>query len=453
MHVLLALAAWIVLTLASTIIHRLAWHPSGDLPAQQSIFGEHLCKLLCNLSQLAALPGWLVMWLGFGRFAGPYSAAAAYAIGWGCWAAGWIGVTALRRWLRTCRTPTAVLTRPDAAPSTVPTGPSASTPPPGTTLPEPVPASGPAEPSGQHRSRRGFLVDASLVSTALIGLAGTGAATLATPWALTVRRYRVPIRGLPKELSGLRIVQLTDTHLGPRISSDFIEEAVRLARSLKPDLFLLTGDYVHMGPQHIAPAAELFRPLTEPGAARLGVLGVLGNHDHYADGEAMSRALRGVGVTMIENTRVYLDAATRTISRAAPGGPSLCIAGVGDLLEGTVDVRAALGGVGRELPRLLLSHNPDVAELPAVAGDGISSFGPRIDLMISGHTHGGQVRLPVIGAPGVPSRYGQKYAQGLVEGPACRVLVSAGIGMSALPIRFGVPPEIVEIELVAATDP
>jgi predicted MPP superfamily phosphohydrolase len=94
------------------------------------------------------------------------------------------------------------------------------------------------------------------------------------------------------------------------------------------------------------------------------------------------------------------------------------------------------------MPRLLLSHNPDVAEEKAFVGSGL-----RVDLMVSGHTHGGQIYIPGLGAPFVPSRYGQKYAQGLVQGPTCPVFVCRGLGLSTLPLRVGVPPEIAVLEL------
>jgi predicted MPP superfamily phosphohydrolase len=97
------------------------------------------------------------------------------------------------------------------------------------------------------------------------------------------------------------------------------------------------------------------------------------------------------------------------------------------------------------MPRLLLSHNPDVAEAP-----GLVRGGRLVDLMLCGHTHGGQIALPGLGTPITNSRYGQTYAQGLIEGPVCAVFVCRGIGVSALPLRLGVPPEIAVLELRSA---
>jgi predicted MPP superfamily phosphohydrolase len=304
------------------------------------------------------------------------------------------------------------------------------------------PAGAPKSQTAPDPSRRRFLVDAPLAAAVFVPTGAVVKSTLVDPWRLALRRYTVPIRGLPPALDGVRLAQLSDTHLGPRVPAAFLRRAVTTALDLKPDVFLLTGDYIMSGAMRIGPAAELFRPLIATGRP---VIGVLGNHDWYGNGPAMSAALTAIGVRMIDNGRVFLDAGTRTIGDA-PGAQTLCIAGVGDYLTDKVDVHAAIGNLPADLPRLLVSHNPDVAELPVFLGRGA----PRVDLMISGHTHGGQVMLPFIGAPMVPSRYGQKYLGGVVQGPAFPVLISRGVGMSILPLRFGVPPEVVEITLTRA---
>jgi uncharacterized protein len=168
----------------------------------------------------------------------------------------------------------------------------------------------------------------------------------------------------------------------------------------------------------------------------------------------MHQALSAIGVTMLDNRRVFLSSRTRRISRephTLVPGESLCFAGLGDLEQGTVDFASALGGLPARLPRVVLAHQPDTAEHPALlageAGDGTPY---RIDLMLCGHTHGGQVALPFTGPLIVPSRFGDKYARGLVQASACPVLVSAGIGLSLVPVRFGVPPEVVLVRLERA---
>ena len=172
---------------------------------------------------------------------------------------------------------------------------------------------------------------------------------------------------------------------------------------------------------------------------RLGVLAVLGNHDHWEGAAACRAAFARGGVRLLDRDRVFLGPGGIT---EAPTEDTICLAGLADLWEEQHDPREPLDQVPEGMPRLLLSHNPDYAELlPA---------GLRVDLMLSGHTHGGQVRLPWVGTPKIPSRYGQKYAGGLCQGPTCPVLVSRGVGMGFLPVRLGVPPEMSLITLTRA---
>lgn len=297
---------------------------------------------------------------------------------------------------------------------------------------------GPADPS-----RRAFLAKGGL-GIAGIGLsAGPAYATIAEPWDLRVDRLTVPVRGLPPSLDGLRVVQISDTHMGPRVPRSFIASAVRRAIELGPDLIALTGDYVCIDRAYLDDSVEVFRPLI--GVARFGVVGVLGNHDHWIDAPGVAAGLSALGVRMIDNDRVFVDAGSDG-QRETPGPESLAVVGLGDLIGDEIRPDRAFRGVPDAMPRLVLAHHPDTAELPAFA----PGVAPRVDLMICGHTHGGQVKLPVLGTPCVPSDYGSKYAAGLVEGPSCRVLVSRGVGMSILPVRFGVPPEINLITLTRA---
>lgn len=387
------LASWAVLTGLGLLVHFLAWKIGAGSPRPALLHSAG------NALHVLTAPGWAVVRVTFGGWSVSSWAGPATAIGIGCavWVAGVWAYLALRG--RTRRTG--------------------------------------GKATGPNPARRRFLTDAPAAAAGLTGAGLLVQSAFVEPWALTIRSYRIPIDGLPSALDGLRLVQISDTHLGPRIPASFIRSAVDRALALAPDIFLLTGDYIHNGAAYIVPAAELFRPLV---AAGRPVVGVLGNHDWYGGGREMSRALAAIGVRMIDNGRVWLDAGSRT---AVPDPPdqALCIAGVGDLMQDTVDPDAALGGVPDPVPRLLLSHNPDAAEL---------RIGHRVDLMISGHTHGGQVRLPLIGTPIVPSRYGSKYAGGLVRGPAFPVLISRGVGMSILPVRLGVPPELVEITLTRA---
>ncbi len=262
-----------------------------------------------------------------------------------------------------------------------------------------------------------------------------------TPWDLTTVEYRVALPDLPGELRGMRVVQLSDLHVGRLVPTAFVARAVEAARRLEPDLVVLTGDYVDSGTEFIGEAA---RALSELRRGGVPAAAVLGNHDWYVCGVTIRRALEDVGIAVIDNSRVFFDGSTRTLV-ASPRSPrALCVAGLGDLQEDRIDPAGALQGVPGRMPRLVLAHNPDSAETDQVRD------GPRIDLMLAGHTHGGQIRLPVLGTPVTMSRYGSKYAGGLIRGPSCRVIVSRGVGMTLMPVRWCVPPEVVCVRLEAA---
>jgi predicted MPP superfamily phosphohydrolase len=283
-----------------------------------------------------------------------------------------------------------------------------------------------------HPSRRNLLVAAKRVVVAGV-VAGGAYPFFVEPRRLAITRRAFPVRNLPPELDGLRVVQLTDIHLGPWNSVGYVRDVVAAANSLDPDLVALTGDYVLRSSDYVAPAAATLAGLR----AKVGVVGVLGNHDWWEDGPLSHRELTRVGVRMVDNARVFV-----TPSRQLTDSPQegLCVAGVGDLYTNRQLYDQALGGLPGDMPRLLLSHNPDVAEERPFVTSGL-----RVDLMLSGHTHGGQIRLPVIGAPVTMSRYGQKYLRGLVQGPACPVYISRGLGMAMLPVRLGSVPEIAVI--------
>jgi hypothetical protein len=250
-----------------------------------------------------------------------------------------------------------------------------------------------------------------------------------------VTRRQIPIANLPPSLDGLRIVQLTDIHHCRWTSVQWLRGIVDATNALAPDVVALTGDYVYRGLQYVEPAAMELGKLR----ARIGVVGVMGNHDWWQNGELTKLAFARAGIPLIDNARRFVTPDRKLVASSKSG---LCLAGVGDFWEDVCLYDDALGGVPGGMPRVLLSHNPDVAEQSEFVASG-----HRVDLMLSGHTHGGQVRLPGIGTPVTNSVYGQKYASGLVEGPVCPVYVSRGLGMTAMPIRFGVRPEIAVIEL------
>ena len=264
---------------------------------------------------------------------------------------------------------------------------------------------------------------------------GFGYSIVWEPGELRVTHRSFPIRDLPESLDRLRVLQFSDLHHGPWLGLDHVRDVVRRANALRPDVILLTGDYISDSPRYIEPAVEALSALR----ANVGIVGVLGNHDWWDHGRPMKAAFARHGLPLIDNDRLFITPDRMIVGRATEG---VCLAGVGDLWEDAQDFRAALGGLPESMPRLLLSHNPDTAEEP-----GFLLAHARVDLMISGHTHGGQVWVPGLGTPILPSKFGQKYAAGLVQGPQCPVFISRGIGVSGLPVRFGVPPELVMMEL------
>jgi predicted MPP superfamily phosphohydrolase len=269
-------------------------------------------------------------------------------------------------------------------------------------------------------SRRGLLAAAG---AAALGV--TLDAYLIEPRWIEVTRRTLRIPGLPEALKGFRIVHVADFHLGNKISFDYLRGAVERAAGLRPDVLAITGDFVHHGMPY--DPKELVR-MMEPAAARLGVLGVLGNHDMAWRPERISDPLN-------QDTSVDLiDGQTRIIEA---NGARIQFMGVTDLESLDKGELASLAGQADPgLTRILLQHNPDLAE---DLGDEM----PKPHLQLSGHTHGGQVLLP--GISRIPSEHGWKFAQGFVHGASHPVYVTRGIGghsvIGGVP-RFLCRPEI-----------
>jgi predicted MPP superfamily phosphohydrolase len=221
-----------------------------------------------------------------------------------------------------------------------------------------------------------------------------------------------------------RIAVISDLHGGaPYINEEKIDRVVALANRAQPDIVLLTGDYVtkgELGSWHmpIETIAAHLKALHAP----LGVYAVLGNHDRWIDAMRIEHALNHAGIAVLE------DRAARIGIR----GHVLNLAGISDYNAGPHVVGGAMLGIPADERALCFTHSPDVfPELPRTCA-----------LTLAGHTHGGQVKLPFFGRLIVPSRYGQRYAAGLVEEDGKQLFVSSGIGTSIIPIRVGVRPEV-----------
>jgi predicted MPP superfamily phosphohydrolase len=248
------------------------------------------------------------------------------------------------------------------------------------------------------------------------------------PARLVVREQELDVPNWPEQLAGLRVALISDLHIGaPHWDLQRLAELVQEANLRQPELVLLAGDYLFTGarfgrwvePESIA--AELSQ-LKAP----LGTLAVLGNHEWWSDAQRVRRALQQRGIVVLDNQ----------VQRLA-GNVPFYVAGIGDPFTGNDDVEGTLALVPPATPFLVLVHGPDV--FPQV--------GPRAALTLAGHTHGGQVWLPFVGRPIVPSSYGQRYAAGHVVEGGRHLFVTTGVGTSILPVRFGVPPEIVLLNL------
>ena len=251
---------------------------------------------------------------------------------------------------------------------------------------------------------------------------------LEAKWVRLTRQV-VAIPQLPAAFDGTTVAYLSDVHHGPFVPRAYVRSVVAMTNSLRPDLVLLGGDYTHHGNRYVAPAHEDLSKLT----GRLGRFAVLGNHDRWDGMDDAIAALEAARTPLLRNTGAWIER----------GSSRLRIAGVGDLWTDKVDVAAAIGPEATEDDAvILLSHNPDVAE---------TAVDRRVGLMLSGHTHGGQVIVPGFGAPIVPTAYGQKYVHGLVQAPHCRVFVGRGIGTVTPPVRAFCRPEVVWITLTRST--
>lgn len=275
-----------------------------------------------------------------------------------------------------------------------------------------------------------------------LGFAGLGYSVLVEPSWVEICRVRVPIRRLPRSFVGLSVVQLSDLHRSAVVSAAYLEHCVELANALQPDLMVFTGDYLthalagslkgQMVYDARDKALELLRDVAKiigRARAKLGVFAVLGNHDHWYDANAVTSALQAAGVTVLRNAHAEVRV----------GGESLPIVGLGDDWTEGADCQRAFAGVDASFT-LTLMHNPDLFERWPQSG---------AHLILAGHTHGGQLKLPVIGAPVVPSRYGQRYARGLFRRGDAVMYVNRGVGALFPPMRFNCRPEISFFQLTA----
>lgn len=259
------------------------------------------------------------------------------------------------------------------------------------------------------------------MATAVAALAGS--ALVSNVYRFQTSYHQVPLPGLQQPL---RVVQLSDLHYGVWLFADSVRAWVGQALAQKPDLIVLTGDLADgRSRSSLTPLLDALAPLSAP----LGVFSIWGNHDHFSTGvhRQLDSGLRQLGVTTLLNEHELVR-------------PDLLLAGIDDFNMGRPDLAAALAGRPSGVASLLLTHNPDA--LPELSAG-------QVSLALAGHTHGGQVRLPLIGAPITSSKYGQRFAQGWVHNPVL-AYISRGLGVTALPVRLNCPAELVVLDLLPA---
>jgi uncharacterized protein len=281
--------------------------------------------------------------------------------------------------------------------------------------------SAPEQPGNKkRRSRAKIIFLALLCCVAFLALW----AFVIEPSRLVIRETRITLPSWPANINGLRVAVISDLHAGsPFITLDKIQRVVEMTNAARPDLILLPGDFVIGG----VPGGKFLEPEVMASAlkglrARFGVFATLGNHDWWYNGQRVKKSLEDAGITVLENAAAMIER----------DGAAIWVVGIGDKWEGKPDIASALARVGADAPIIALTHNPDI----------FPSIPARVALTIAGHTHGGQVALPIIGRPIVPSDFGERYAAGHIVEGSKHLFVTTGVGTSILPVRFRVPPEI-----------
>lgn len=277
--------------------------------------------------------------------------------------------------------------------------------------------------------RRSWARIAALIA-GLVALMGGGIAWYARrvhPFRPRIEEIEIPLPPGAARLDGLRIAFVTDTHVGPHFPAEALEPAIALVEAIEPDLVLFGGDYISESPRFLARSvAQLDRMAA---FARHGAFAILGNHDAANVVTRVEDAFAASSIRLLRNEAVRVD---------VRGGP-LWIAGVDEGLLGDPDVAATFASIPAGEPAIALWHEPDYAEA-------VAPFHPL--LMLSGHTHGGQVRLPFIGPLALPLA-GHRYPSGRYTVRGMPLYVSRGIGIYRPPVRFNCPPEVTFIRLRA----
>ena len=283
-------------------------------------------------------------------------------------------------------------------------------------------------------TRRQFLYTGAAAAAAATAFGTDG---YLESFRLQLRKLEIPLRRLPHQFDGFTIVQLSDFHYEEAFSAVPIRDSVGMVNNLRPDLVVFTGDFVTVPMLRFGPhAARVSANAVFPCAAvlshiksRMGCYAILGNHDAYSNPALVASGLRSHGIPLLKNSSVPIE----------QNGARLWLAGIDDALEGEPDLGAAIARIPHGEPIILLAHEPDFADEAALT---------PVDLQLSGHSHGGQIWIPGVGAPWLPP-LARHYPRGLYKIENMALYTNVGIGTIRAPIRINCIPEVTHITLRA----
>lgn len=250
---------------------------------------------------------------------------------------------------------------------------------------------------------------------------------LLEPYLIEIKRIPWHDPNIPPAFDGMRLVFVTDIHHGPNFPLWRLRRLVKSINALQPDMVLFGGDYYQWGEEYVLPCFQELQHIEAP----LGKFGVFGNHDHWKDWIPLAEeGMRLAGITSLENQAQWIE----------QDGQRIKLGGVGDLTHGTQDLGPTLAQAQDDDFVLLLTHNPEYVEQLSTSA---------IDLVLSGHTHAGQITVFGLWAPFLDLQYGRKYLKGIVKTDDTTVIISHGVGMVAVPLRVCARPDILVLTLKA----
>lgn len=276
-------------------------------------------------------------------------------------------------------------------------------------------------------SRRTFL-KMGLVTGAALASSATVYGNAVEPYDIEITQHHIPIRKLSEKFEGYKIVQITDLHYGSWLEKDWLLNILDIVNAQDADIVAITGDFVTLG--RIDPYADVLIETLSQLQASDGVVAVLGNHDHYRNTDQVRSMLQAANILELPNDSIIIKR----------DGDQLVIAGLDDVWENQHDIAKLVSTLPDDTPAVLLAHEPDIADEIVTTG--------RFALQLSGHSHGGQIRLPVIGAPFLPD-HGKVYPMGKYQVSDMFLYTNRGVGMT-LPLRINCRPEISVFTLTPA---